>query len=188
MYKLRITGGKFCGRKVLVPQGSLEIRPAMDRMRESMFSIIGPLEGMSFCDLFSGSGCIGLEAASRGAVLVDLVELDREKKAVMEKNTEWAAGECEIHIYFANVFGFVAGCRKEYNVVYADPPFPMQGKTKLLDLVYRRKTVAPGGRFIIHIPTAEDSQWPEKFGDLTLYRSRRYGRNTVLFYTREMNC
>ena len=70
MLTMRITGGRYCGRKVIIPQGELEIRPAMDRMRESLFAILGPLDGISFCDLFSGSGCVGLEAASRGAKLV----------------------------------------------------------------------------------------------------------------------
>ena len=82
MLTMRITGGKYCGRKVIIPNGELEIRPAMDRMRESLFAILGPLDGVSFCDLFSGSGCVGLEAASRGAKLVHLVEMDRAKKAM----------------------------------------------------------------------------------------------------------
>ena len=90
MLTMRITGGRYCGRKVIIPTGELEIRPAMDRMRESLFSILGPLDGASFCDLFSGSGCVGLEAASRGATTVHLVEMDRAKREVMEKNISWA--------------------------------------------------------------------------------------------------
>ena len=88
MLTMRITGGKYCGRKVIIPTGELEIRPAMDRMRDSLFAILGPLDGASFCDLFSGSGCVGLEAASRGASVVHLVEMDRAKREVMEKNID----------------------------------------------------------------------------------------------------
>ncbi|MFW6253274.1 MAG: RsmD family RNA methyltransferase, partial [bacterium] len=62
---MRITGGSLRGRVVKVPPG--EIRPTMDRMRESMFSILGPLHGRSFLDLFGGSGIVALEAVSRGA-------------------------------------------------------------------------------------------------------------------------
>jgi 16S rRNA (guanine966-N2)-methyltransferase len=61
---MRITGGEYRGRIVKCPPGV--IRPAMDRMRESLFSILGNLEGKSFLDIFSGSGVVGLEAASRG--------------------------------------------------------------------------------------------------------------------------
>ena len=60
---MRITGGRYNGRTVKCPKGI--IRPAMDRMRESMFSILGPMDGLSYLDLFSGSGSVGLEAASR---------------------------------------------------------------------------------------------------------------------------
>jgi 16S rRNA G966 N2-methylase RsmD len=58
----------------------------MDRMRESVFAILGPLDGVSFLDLFSGSGVVGIEAASRGASRVVLVERDRKKRSVMEEN------------------------------------------------------------------------------------------------------
>ena len=60
------------------------IRPAMDRMRESMFAVLGPLERESFLDLFSGSGLVGLEAWSRGARPVVLVEKDRGKPQRLE--------------------------------------------------------------------------------------------------------
>jgi 16S rRNA (guanine966-N2)-methyltransferase len=74
---MRITGGQYRGRVVKCPPGV--IRPAMDRMRESLFSILGSLEGMSFLDMFSGSGVVGLEAASRGAKPVHVVEKDFKK-------------------------------------------------------------------------------------------------------------
>ena len=57
---MRITGGKYRGRRIVCPPGV--IRPAMDRMRESLFSILGNLEGISFLDLFSGSGLVGEKA------------------------------------------------------------------------------------------------------------------------------
>ena len=74
---MRITGGAYCGRIIELPESSMEIRPAMDRMRESVFAILGDLTGLSFLDLFSGSGIIALEAASRGAHPVVCVERDR---------------------------------------------------------------------------------------------------------------
>jgi len=61
---MRITGGKYCGRTVLCPPG--EIRPAMDRMRISFFSVLSDLQDRRFLDLFSGSGCVAIEALSKG--------------------------------------------------------------------------------------------------------------------------
>ena len=74
---MRITGGTLCGRIIKCPDGI--IRPAMDRMRESLFSILGDLTGKSFLDMFAGSGILSLEAASRGATKIDLVEKDKLK-------------------------------------------------------------------------------------------------------------
>ena len=84
---MRITGGKLKGRTTVVPGGKMAIRPAMDRMRESIFDIIGPdLEGKSFLDLFSGSGTIAIEAVSHGAARVSLCEMDRAKASTVLKN------------------------------------------------------------------------------------------------------
>ena len=182
MLTMRITGGKYCGRKVIIPTGELEIRPAMDRMRESLFSILGPLDGASFCDLFSGSGCVGLEAASRGATTVHLVEMDRAKRDIMEKNISWAQEDCEIKIFFSNVLKFIPTAQMQYEIVYADPPFPMGNKIQIARLVDRRHCVQPDGLFIIHIPAVEENQWAEEIGDLKLYDTRKYGRNMIKFY------
>ncbi len=182
MLKMRITGGKYCGRKVIIPEGSLEIRPAMDRMRESLFSILGPLEGCSFCDLFSGSACVGLEAASRGASTVHCVEMDRKKRSVMEQNISFAKDECHIQLFFSDVLVYIPASKTQYDIVYADPPFPMDNKTKIAYLVNKKKIVVPGGLFIIHIPASEEGQWEEQIGDLRLTDTRKYGRNMIKFY------
>ena len=59
---MRVTGGIYSGRQVKCPKGV--IRPSMDRMRESVFSILGNMEGLSFLDMFSGSGIIGINGAA----------------------------------------------------------------------------------------------------------------------------
>ena len=80
---MRITGGTLKGRIIKCPDGI--IRPAMDRMRESVFAILGDLSEKSFLDLFSGSGTIAIEAVSRGSKDVELCEKDRIKtKTVLE--------------------------------------------------------------------------------------------------------
>ena len=83
---MRITGGTLCGRQVKVPGGL--IRPAMDRMRESVFAVLGDLTGSSFLDIFSGSGIIALEAASRGAIYIEAVEMDPLKRKTLLENVK----------------------------------------------------------------------------------------------------
>ena len=70
----------------------------MDRMRESLFSILGDLTGCSFLDLFSGSGCVAIEAASRGASPIHLVEMDRGKKATIEKNLSFVEEDKKLFV------------------------------------------------------------------------------------------
>lgn len=177
---MRITGGIYRGRTVACPPGI--IRPAMDMMRESLFSILGSLEGKTWLDLFTGSGCVGIEAASRGgASLVHLVEKDRQKKATIMDNISMV--ESEIKLFMADVRRFIPTAKMQYDIVYADPPFPMQGKVDLAKAVDKQKLLTPpGGLFIIHYPSEEKKQWPETVGDLVCYDERKYGRSTLRFY------
>ncbi len=178
---MRITGGKYCGRIVTCPPGV--IRPAMDRMRESLFSILGNIEDYSFLDLFTGSGCVGIEAASRGAEPVHLVEKDRGKKKVITENISFV--ESPIMLFMADVNRFIPTTKRSYDIVYADPPFPMDGKVKLTQLIAKSEIVEKGGLFIIHYPSEEKSTWPEKIGDLVTYDERKYGRSILRFFRRE---
>lgn len=175
---MRITGGRYRGRIITCPPG--EIRPAMDRMRESLFSILGNLEGSSFLDLFSGSGLVGIEAASRGAEPVHLVEMDRNKRGTILKNTSFV--ESEIKLFMSNVLRFLPQAKITYDIIYADPPFPMKNKPMIANLVDTHGLLAPSGLFIIHYPAEEREQWPDSIGSLQFIDERKYGRSLLRFY------
>lgn len=177
---MRITGGIYCNRQVKCPGGV--IRPAMDRMRESMFSILGNLAGMSFLDLFCGSGVVGLEAASRGASPVCFVEMDRIKKKVLQENIS-IAGDTATEVHIMPVQRFINTAKKSYDIVFLDPPFPLGKKQDLVETVSKKNLVAENGLLLIHHP-AEES-WPERIGTLLLEDRRKYGRSVLLFYRRK---
>ena len=181
---MRITGGKYCRRSVICPPGV--IRPAMDRMRESLFSILGDLTGCSFLDLFSGSGCVAIEAASRGASPIHLVEMDRGKKATIEKNLSLVEEEKKLFVMDAK--RFLISSFLSYDIIYADPPFPMEGKVELLECAAEHHSVKPGGLFIIHYPVEEDKLWPERIKGFYLSDKRKYGRSTIRMYKAEEEC
>ncbi|MGM0432162.1 MAG: 16S rRNA (guanine(966)-N(2))-methyltransferase RsmD [Spirochaetota bacterium] len=174
---MRITGGRFRGRKVICPPGI--IRPAMDRMRESLFSILGNIEGLSFLDLFSGSGLVGLEAASRGCNPVHLVESDRKKRKTIIANLA-IVDEAVMQVFMVRVERFLRTAQQRYDIVYADPPFPMQGKQQLIEQIAASNLVAPEGLFIIHYPAEESLS--ETAGSLSCYDRRTYGRSRLNFY------
>ncbi len=176
---MRITGGKYRGRTVTCPPGV--IRPAMDRMRESLFSILGPMEGLSFLDLFSGSGLVGIEAASRGCEPVHCVEMDGKKRRVIKQNLSMV--ESDIRLYMMSVQKFTHLAPMSYDIVYADPPFPMKGKDTVSQMVIDAKLVKPDGLYIIHYPY-EDAL-PDELGEFSCYDERKYGRSHLRFYRKE---
>ncbi len=176
---MRITGGRYTGRKIKCPKGI--IRPAMDRMRESMFAILGPMEDLSFLDLFTGSGSVGIEAASRGASPVHLVEKDYGKKKTILENTAWV--ESEIKLYSMSAEKFLKRFKNSYDFVHLDPPFPMEGKIKVLELCEKAGILKEGGSLTLHYPGEES--FPEALGSLRQYDLREYGRSKLIFYTRD---
>ncbi|MGI9256905.1 MAG: RsmD family RNA methyltransferase, partial [Salinispira sp.] len=125
---MRITGGKYKGIHLRCPPGI--IRPAMDRMRESLYAILGPLEGASFLDLFSGSGLMSLEAVSRGADRVHAVEKDRKKLKVLMENLKIAEKHCTIRSTSAE--SFIARHKEFYDYIFLDPPFSCSYKNDIL--------------------------------------------------------
>jgi 16S rRNA (guanine(966)-N(2))-methyltransferase RsmD len=126
----------------------------MDRMRESLFSILGSLEELSFLDLFSGSGLVGIEAWSRGARPVMLVERDRGKRSVILRNIEQLAPPPVLRI--EPVERFIQRNRSSFDVVYLDPPFDYPYKADVLRRLVGSRTVTDGSIVLIHAPAAED--------------------------------
>ena len=160
----------------------MAIRPAMDRMRESIFDIIGPeLEGKSFLDLFSGSGTIAIEAVSHGAASVSLCEMDRAKAKTVLKNvamTEEAGVRIDCH--FMAVELFLKRCKKKYDFIFFDPPFPYKFRQQLLETVDSRSLLNAGGKVLIHRPS--EDPLPEIIGNLVRVDQRIYGRSIVDFF------
>ncbi|SIQ89703.1 16S rRNA (guanine(966)-N(2))-methyltransferase RsmD [Alkalispirochaeta americana] len=174
---MRISGGTLRGRTVLCPPGV--IRPAMDRMRESLFSILGPLQGLSFLDLFSGSGLVGLEAYSRGAQPVVLVEKDRGKRRVILKNL--ADLPSPPRLCLEPVERYVARTSTPFDIVYLDPPFSYPYKEDLLLRISRSRLIREETRILIHLPTEE--ALPDQLGRLERDDRREYGGSSVHFFS-----
>lgn len=175
---MRITGGSLKGRRIQVPAGALEIRPAMDRMRESVFAVLGDLTGLSFLDLFSGSGIIGIEAASRGADPVVCVEKDREKFPILLKNVSIAPRRIECHSM--PVERFLLRNSKSFSIIFIDPPFPYAFRHQLLEKLADSSTVSSGSFVLLHHP--REDRLPERIDRLELADERIYGRSIVKFY------
>ncbi len=182
---MRITGGTLKGRRVTCPPGI--IRPAMDMIREALFSILADIADCSFLDLYSGSGIVGLEAVSRGARRVVCVERDKRKRSVLSDNLtlgEAVPGEATIRPVFSTVEAFLKRNRESFDIVFADPPFAYSYKRTILEAVERYRALTENGVIIIHHP---GDDLPDRVGDLRRFDSRRYGGSHLAFYRCEVD-
>ena len=178
---MRITGGQLSGRYTKCPDGI--IRPAMDRMRESVFAVIGDLSGKSFLDLFSGSGTIAIEAVSRGAERVALCEKDKIKIPTILENvsmTENGMG-VKIKCHFMPVEYYIKRCKENFDFIFFDPPFPYKFHKELVESAFDNNMLAPGGIILVHRP--EEHEMPDIIGGLHRIDKRIYGRSIVDFYS-----
>ncbi|TVR03963.1 MAG: 16S rRNA (guanine(966)-N(2))-methyltransferase RsmD [Spirochaetaceae bacterium] len=173
---MRVIGGRYRGRTITCPPGV--IRPAMDKMKESIFSSLGDLDGFSFLDLFSGSGSIGIEAASRGASPVVLVERDRGKLTTLNANTAFV--ETEIRVVCAPAERFLLRASHSFSLIFLDPPFDYPYKTDILTKTTRSRAVGPTSTVLIHLPTRESL--PDRIGMLRQTDRRIYGGSAVVWF------
>ncbi|MDR2864946.1 MAG: RsmD family RNA methyltransferase [Spirochaetaceae bacterium] len=183
---MRITGGALVGHKVAVPPGI--IRPAMDKMRESIFSILGNIEEKSFLDLFSGSLIIALEASSRGSRPIEAVEKDKGKRPVILLNA--ALSQEHIHCHFMPVELYIkrAGAKeKSFDYIFCDPPFPYKFKQELLEKIAGSKLMRSGSLLLLHRPSDDsfDQSALEAQAGLVLNDRRVFGRSVVDFWMKK---
>ena len=173
---MRITGGTLRGRQVKVPDGI--IRPAMDRMRESIFAILGDLTGLSFLDIFSGSGIIALEAASRGAIDIEAVEMDPLKRKILLENVK--ISPVRIHCRFTSAELYIKRAKRPFNIIFCDPPFPYRYKWELIESIALSPLMDEGSLLLLHRPKEDSPDSTVK--SLFLTDSREYGRSIVDFF------
>ncbi len=183
---MRIVAGRAKGRRLAPPAGAT--RPTSDRVREALFSSVGaalPLEGARVLDLFAGTGAVGLEAASRGAARVVLVESDRRALAVVRRNVATVALP-GVEVVASPVTRFLDRQQAEpFDVVFADPPYALgdAGLTGVLDAVLTGGWLAPGGFLLVERSSRAPAPSATVADDLDGFTARSYGE-TVLWYGR----
>jgi 16S rRNA (guanine966-N2)-methyltransferase len=118
---VRVIAGAYKGRRLHAPAG-ISTRPTGDRVREALFSILGPLDGERVLDLYAGSGALGIEALSRGAGEAVFVDSDQRAVAAIRRNLD-AIG-VEALVQRRDVLAFLLdACERPYDLVFLDPPY-----------------------------------------------------------------
>ena len=184
----RIVAGEARGRRLAVPAGR-DTRPTSDRVREALFSSLvadlGSLSGRRFLDLYAGSGAVGIEALSRGAAGVLLVEANHKAAGVIRQNLR-TTGLSGGRVVAGKVERLVSDrppARHAYDVVFLDPPYAMTAAAVAGVLVMLREQgwLAPEASVVVERATRSgDFAWPPGYA---ADRTRRYG-DTTLWYGR----
>jgi 16S rRNA (guanine966-N2)-methyltransferase len=169
---MRVIGGEWRGRTIRAPRGSA-VRPTLDRVREAWMSIVQlSLPGARVLDLFAGSGALGIEALSRGAVAAEFVDADPRSLAVVRGNLELLGAIDRAKLTRGDALEFAASLEADaYDVVFADPPYAGEASVKLADL-----WLASPFSTVIGIEHARSQVMPAG-GD-----TRRYGDSRITFY------
>lgn len=181
---MRITGGRYKGRSLRCPKSG--VRPVTAKMREAVFSILlsrlGSLEGLSFLDLFCGSGIMSLEAASRGVSYVEGVERDlRKRELLIENFSILQADQTGSRLCFQDVESYLRGCQNNpFDLLYIDPPFRRPDKQELLTALDDRFLHAES-LVLLHHPVQEALPAVLKNG-LVLLKKKQYGGSQLRIY------
>jgi 16S rRNA (guanine966-N2)-methyltransferase len=181
----RVIAGEAGGRRLAVPDGR-NTRPTSDRAREGLFativSLTGSLAGARVLDLYAGSGAVGLEALSRGAEHVLLVESGPRAARVIRDNIE-SIGLAGAEVLTDRTERVLAKNPDSgpYDVVFADPPYALAGDevSAMLDALVKQGWLAPGALVIVERATRSGPvSWP---AGLEPDRARRYGEATFWY-------
>lgn len=180
----RVIGGSAGGRRLRTPPGE-GTRPTSDRVREALFSAVqawaGTWEGLRVLDLYAGSGALGLEAWSRGAEAVTLVEHERRAIAVIELNARDLGAPVDLRARAVDaVLAVPPPASDRYDLVLMDPPYPLD-EDELAEVLAALADgwLAPDALVVVERGSrSPEPRWPAQ---VEAWRSRRYGETTLWY-------
>ncbi|MBR5042334.1 MAG: RsmD family RNA methyltransferase [Bacteroidales bacterium] len=175
---MRIIGGRLKGKSINPPMG-YKARPTTDFAREGLFNILGneyEFEDLKVLDLFGGTGAVSYEFASRGAAHVWCVEMQRDNALFIRREAA-RLGLPEVTVVHTNVFDFLPICREKFDIIFADPPYALEGIDGLPDKVLERGLLHPDCYFIL-----EHGGEHSFAGHPCFVKERNYGRVHFSFF------
>lgn len=181
---MRITGGRDKGRRLALVQGS-DIRPTTDQVREAIFNLIGQdLTGLKVLDLFAGTGSLGIEALSRGAVRAMFLDNSVRAVRLIKKNLSLCGYEAKGFILKKDLIrGFPwkhTLVKKKFDLVFIDPPYGKSLIPPLLKELTERGGLAAGS--IVVAESSKGESLPEALGKLQLVKIKIYGDTRINIY------
>ncbi len=175
---MRIISGKYKGR-IIRPPKNFRARPTTDFAKEGLFNVLNniiDIENSRVLDLFSGTGSVGFEFASRGAVYVEMVEKNFTHYRFIEKTIREIKME-NVKVIKTDCFRYIKASRKEFDLVFADPPYDLHNFDTIPGLIMQSELLRKEGHMIIEHSKAYN------FSALSGFReSRNYGGVSFSFF------
>lgn len=180
---MRIIAGRAKGIKLKMVPGN-HVRPTSDRVKESIFQILGPyFQGGRVLDLFAGTGALGLEALSRG--MDEAVFVDQSIKSIqtIRSNIQHLGMENEARVIRREA---KSACRwlgkhpQKFELIFVDPPYHNQFLHSILKEISKQKLLAIHGKVVVELPTS--TCLPEEIGTLKKSEERSYGQTSIFIY------
>ncbi|MGR7814107.1 16S rRNA (guanine(966)-N(2))-methyltransferase RsmD [Lacinutrix undariae] len=176
---MRIISGEFKGRRITAPK-KLPVRPTTDMAKEALFNIINNLyyfDDVSVLDLFSGTGNISYEFASRGTEKI--LSVDAHFGCIKFINETAEAFEMDIQTIKSDVFKFLEKSKQKHTIIFADPPydFDVESFSKIPNLVFQNELLEEGGVLIV-----EHSKHTDLSHITNYHYSKSYGGNMFSFF------
>ena len=170
---MRVITGTARGRRLREPEG-MASRPTTDNVKESMFNLIQfDIEGRRVLDLFAGTGSISYEFASRGARSVTSVEINPVHYNFI-RQTAAQLGIGNLYPVKANAFLYLKSCTKQFDVIFSDAPYDLEGSEQVVKLVLEGNLLRPEGIFIFEHSKKMDFSACEEFWQLRSYGSVQF--------------
>ncbi len=183
---MRISGGESRGLP-LKGAAATGVRPTTERVRSAIFNILHPdkVVGGRALDLYAGTGSLGIEALSRGAMWVDFVERNRRQCRVIQENLEFTGYSDAGRVCCADVLDWLkrppqSDDTEPYDLVVLDPPYRMGEPTPTLELLARSGLLGPASTVVVGY--SNRVTLPAEIVDLHEIDRRSYGDNAVAFY------
>lgn len=189
---MRIIGGIFRGRK-LANATKLTIRPATDRVKQTIFDVLNNHLEFSkkiILDTFAGTGSLGIEALSRGAEKIIFVENSFSSIDIIKKNISILNMETHCKIVKSDAINFFNSTQKKFDLIFADPPYSFELTKEIPKIIFEKNILNANGILVI-----EHTKHCEKFLDennFYIFSQKKFGQTIVSFFKhnekKENNC
>lgn len=180
---MRIIAGNLRGRR-LNPPANLPVRPTTDMARESLFNILNnyvDYEDCSVMDLFAGTGAVSLEFISRGVREVTSVDINVQCTDFIKQCAQ-QLGVRNLHVVRADVFDLLKRANRKFDIVFADPPYAIDGLATLPNMVFEKQILNNDGIFILEHPREYSFEEHPNF-----WQHRAYGKVNFTFFANKFD-